>query len=237
MSHLSSRADAVAIARLRAYDTPTICNGLEGIDAGTRLEGYTRHTLHMAPADYRMPDGLKAICGRARTVRIESRKPSRDTAEKGSAIRADCYDHIAAGDGPTIVVVEDRDEEPLGAYWGEVHTALHRALGALGAVTNGVIRDLDDLDPDFLLLGGKIGPSHAYVRIVDYGQGASVFGMAVRDGDIVHADRHGAVVVPEAAVAMLPDAIADVVARERRLLDLTRADKLDMAALRALVGG
>ena len=189
----------------------------------------------MAPHDYRMPDGMKAICGRARTVRIESRTPSQDTAEKGSAIRADCYDYIAAAEGPTVVVVEDRDEEPLGAYWGEVHTALHRALGAQGAVTNGVIRDLDDLDRDFLLLGGHVGPSHAYVRIVDYGRGASVFGMTVRDGDIVHADRHGAVVVPEAAVALLPGAIAEVVARERSLLDLARADKLDMAALRALV--
>ena len=234
----NDRASNEKIAALATYDTPTVCNGLELIDEATRLGAYTTRTMVMAPDRLALPDGHRAVVGRARTVRIEGAAPHGRTAEENAAFKADYYDYVADAHGPTIVVVEDRDAAPVGAFWGEVHTALHRALGAVGALTNGVIRDLDDLDPAFMLLGGAVGPSHAHVHWVDYGRGASVFGMAVEDGDIVHMDRHGAVRVPERAVAGLPGAIAEVQRREARVLALARADgPIDMAALRQVVGG
>ena len=105
-------------------------------------------------------------------------------------------------------------------------------------MTNGVIRDLDDLDPRFMLLGGAVGPSHAFVHWVDFGAGAEVHGMKVADGDVIHMDRHGAVRVPERAVAGLPEAIAEVQRREARVLAHARADgPIDLVALRATVGG
>ena len=226
------------IAALAAFDTPTICNGLEMIDVETRVKGYTRRTMVLAPDGLALPEGHRAVCGRAKTVRIEGTTPHGRSYDENSALKADYYDYVADADGPTLVVVEDVDPEPLGAFWGEVHSALHRALGAVGAVTNGVIRDLDDLDPRFLLLGGSVGPSHAYVRWADYGDGATVFGMEVADGQVVHADRHGAVVVSEAAVARLPEAIAEVQRREARVLELARGSgPIDLARLRAVVGG
>ena len=232
------RASHDAIAVLARYDTPTVCNGLELIDASTRLGAYTTATLVAAPDGLRLPDGERAVVGRAKTVRIEGAAPHGRSYEENSGLKADYYDYVADADGPTIVVVEDRDRHPVGAFWGEVHTALHRKLGALGALTNGVIRDLNDLDPTFMLLGGAVGPSHAYVHWVDYGRGASVFELAVTDGDVVHMDRHGAVRVPEAAVAELPDAIAEVQRREARVLAIARAEgPIDMAALRATIAG
>ena len=227
-----------AIGALARFDTPTICNGLELLHPPSRLAGYTTRTLELACAGpIRAEGGPRAVCGRARTARIRSRDASPHPADARSAMKADWYEHVAAGGPNAIVVVEDLDEEPLGAFWGEVHTALHRALGAAGAITNGVVRDLDDLDPDFFLAGGRVAPSHAHVHWVDFGRGATVFGMIVADGDVVHADRHGAVVVPEAAVAELPAAIASVQAREAKVLGLARAEgPVDLAALRALVG-
>lgn len=224
-----------AIALLRVYDTPTICNGLEVISSEHRLGNYTRHPLVAAPAFYEAPEGARAICARAKTVRIRSTQPHGLEGSEYGARRADYYDYIADAGGPVIVAVEDTDKVPLGAFWGEVHTALHRALGALGAVTNGVIRDLDDLDPEFLLLGGHVGPSHAHVHVTAWGEGATVFGMEVSDGDIVHADRHGAVIVPEDAVAALPDAIAQIQEKEKRILDLTRDGRIDTATLRKVL--
>ena len=232
-----ARAPDEAIVALTRWDTPTICNGLEALVPSSRLEGYTRETLVLACPGPTRAAGPRAVCGRARTVRIRSRERSAHPADGVSAMKADYYDYVAAEPG-AVVVVQDLDDEPLGAFWGEVHTALHRALGAAGAVTNGVVRDLDDLDPAFFLAGGRVAPSHAHVHWVDFGAGASVFGMDVVDGDVVHADRHGAVVVPEGAVEALPAAIESVLAREARLLAFARgAGPVDLAALRETVLG
>ena len=94
-------------------------------------------------------------------------------------------------------MIQDLDPLPgFGAWWGEVNTNVHRGLGSLGVVTNGSIRDLDPCAEGFQLLAGSVGPSHAYVHVVDHRRTGEVAGMVVRPGDLVHADRHGAVVVP-----------------------------------------
>lgn len=231
------RAQAAEIAALAAYDTPTVCDGLERLVEGSRLSGYTRRSFVAAPGGVVPAGGRRAICGRARTVRIRASRPHGRSEAENAALKMAYYDHLADAEAPGVVVVEDLDAEPVGAFWGEVHTALHRALGALGAVTNGLVRDLDDLDPGFLVLAGGVGPSHAHVHWVDFGRGARVFGLTVAEGDVVHADRHGAVVVPEHAVVALPGAIAEVEEREGRLLALARAEPFDREALRALVRG
>ena len=232
------RASDEAVAALAAWDTPTVCNGLELIDQRTRLGAYTTRTMILAPDAPVLPEGHRAVCGRAKTVRLQGTTPHGRSYDENSALKADYYDYIAEADGPTIVVVEDVDDHPIGAFWGEVHSALHRKLGAVGVVTNGVIRDLDDLDPRMPILGGSVGPSHAWVRWVDFGRGAEVHGMRVGDGDVVHMDRHGAVRVPEEAVARLPEAIAEIGRREARVLAIARADgPIDLAKLRETVAG
>lgn len=207
---------------LARFDTPTICNALEGLAPETRLAGYTRRQVSAQPDGWHAPDGHRAICARARTVRIRASEPHPRSAVETRSLKTAYYDWIAAG-GPCVMVVEDVDPEPMGAFWGEVNSAVHYGLGARGCVTNGVVRDLSDLDPRFLILAGAVGPSHAHVNWLDYGKGARVLGMDVPEGALVHADRHGAVVVPDAALEGLPDAIAALQARERPLIEAGRS--------------
>ena len=108
-----------------------------------------------------------------------------------AAQRLAYYDYIAnGGETPSIVVIQDLDDQPgYGAFWGEVNSAIHLGLGCQGCVTNGSFRDLEDWAPGFQMLGGRIGPSHAFVHLVDFGGEVTVHGMTAQDGDIIHADR------------------------------------------------
>ena len=220
---------------LRLYDTPTICNGLEVLDAKHRRGGFTRAQGILAPSHLVRPEGHRAICGPALTARIRANDPHGMEPREAAERRYAWYERVAANPG-CVIVIEDEDERPVGAFWGEVHSALHRALGAAGCVTNGVVRDLDDLDEGFPILAGSVLPSHAHVRLTGWGEGASVLGLDVAEGDLIHADAHGAVIVPLDAVAALPEAIAQVQAKERRLLDLAADPPIDRGALRAALG-
>lgn len=83
-----------------------------------------------------------------------------------------------------------------------MHVAVHKGLGMKGAATNGVMRDLDVIDDGFPILAGSIGPSHGFVHVPDLGCQFSVKGMQVDEDDLLHADRHGAIVIPDAVIAL-----------------------------------
>jgi regulator of RNase E activity RraA len=206
-----TRADLEA---LRQWDTPTICNGLELIVPDRRSVGFTVEP--MVAADRKLPP----IVGLARTGLIRAKEKPRGTVPA----REEWYDYVAAGDLPTIAVIQDIDDRPgYGAFWGEVQTTVHLALGVAGCVTNGSFRDLDMLAPGFQIIGGRVGPSHAHVHMLQMRCQANVFGMLCEHDDVIHADFHGAVVVPAEAVAKLPAAIDLVSRREKVILDLARS--------------
>ncbi len=163
------------------------------------------------------------MVGFARTATIRALEPSdRPTAEM-SKQRGDYYRYVAEGPGPTVSVIQDLDPTPgHGAFWGEVNSAVHQGLGCLGCVTDGSYRDLDELAPGFQILGAKVGPSHAFVHLVDFGVQVNVHGMTVRDGDLIHADKHGAVVIPLDKAAELPAAVALAMRREQPILAAAR---------------
>jgi len=211
---------------LRQWDTPTICNGLELIEPERRSAGFT--TRQMVCVDPSAPP----MVGVARVGTIRAKEPA--TGEV--ADRLDWYDYVADADLPSIVVIQDLDDRPgRGAWWGEVHSAVHQQLGAEGCVTNGSFRDLADWAPGFQMLGGQLGPSHAHVHVVGFGEPVEVFGMQVAHDDVVHADVHGAVVVPAELVTRLPAAIDVLVRREKVILDLCRGGDFTPERLRAAV--
>ena len=219
--------DQTALDALRAWDTPTICNALELVAPHRRATGFTVEHLHC------LDPSLKPIVGFARTGTIRAVEPSQLPADAVKAARAAYYEYVASPPGPTVVVLQDLDANPgFGAFWGEVNTAVHKGLGALGCVTNGSMRDIDDCAPGFQLLAGKVGPSHAHVHIVDFGGQVNVAGMTATDGDIVHADRHGAVVVPREAVAQIPAAVDLLTRREAVILGVARGDGFDIDVLK-----
>ena len=222
--------DEDLLAALARSDTPTICNALEiAAPERPRSIGYTRQTL--VAADPTLPP----MVGYARTAVI--RGAAGLSADEKRRRSLEYYEYTARGPGPTIVVVQDADAQPgAAAWWGEVHTALHQGLGSLGAITNGAIRDLDQCAEGFNLLGGSIGPSHSYVHVAEVGCEVDVFGMVVEHGSLIHADKHGAVVIPLEIAPLLPEAVETIVRREAVILDAIRAPGFDIEALRTAVG-
>jgi regulator of RNase E activity RraA len=217
---LFTRAD---LETLRQFDTPTICNGLDLVAPVRRAVGFTVEPV--VAADRKLPP----IVGIARTGLIRAKEPPRGPIPP----REDWYDYVAAADLPTIAVIQDIDDRPgYGAFWGEVQSTVHLALGVLGCVTNGSFRDVDMLAPGFQILGGRIGPSHAHVHMVQMRCQVNVFGMLANDGDVVHADYHGAVVIPAEAVTKLPPAIDLVSRREKVILELARSSGFTSAKMR-----
>ncbi|MHB2166803.1 RraA family protein [Alsobacter sp. R-9] len=213
---------------LGRYDTPTICNALELVVPERRLTGYTVRPL-VCP----FPD-LPPIVGYARTATIRATTASARGKQEERALRLSYYDYVGSGAGPRISVIQDLDGEQagFGAFWGEVHSAVHKALGCLGVVTDGSIRDIPQWAEGFQALAGMIGPSHAHVHLAGFGEPVKVAGMTVRSGDLVHADRHGAVVIPVDVAAKVP-AAADLCARrEEPILAVARSRDFSLEKLR-----
>ncbi|MHA1151687.1 MAG: RraA family protein [Alphaproteobacteria bacterium] len=215
---------------LAQWDTPTICNALEMVMPERRGHGFTVEPFSC------LDPALPPMVGFARTAKIRAAAPDLSPGGKGMADRIPYYEYVANGPGPTIVVIEDMDPKPgVGAFWGEVHTALHKGLGALGVVTNGSYRDIPDSAPGFQILGGMVGPSHAFVRTVDFNCPVTVHGMEVAHGNIIHADRHGAVVVPAESVGRIADAVDLISRKEARILEASNADDFDIEKLKQTI--
>lgn len=215
---------------LRSIDTPTVCNLIEIVAPERRGSFYTTKYLHCA-----FPD-LPPMVGFARTVSIRAKTPG---AGDYMQRRLDYLDYVAAEPRPTVVVIEDLDGDDAGygAFWGEVQSNVHKALACLGTITNGSIRDLPMIPAHFQMLAGSIGPSHAYVHIIEFGCAVNVHGMAVKTGELIHADRHGAVLVPVEQIDRMQSALEGLMTREARILAAARAPGADLASIKAALVG
>ena len=217
---------------LRSIDTPTVCNLIEVVEPERRGFGYTTRHLHCA-----FPD-LPPMVGFAKTVTIRSK----DAVAFGDGFymqkRLDYLDYVAAEPRPSIVVIEDLDgaDVGFGAFWGEVQSNVHQALGCLGTITNGSVRDIPMIAPGFQMLAGSCAPSHAYVHVVEFGIDVSVHGMTVLSGNLIHADRHGAVVVPTDKIEAMQATLGAVSAREAKIIAAAKAGG-DVAAIKAAMKG
>jgi regulator of RNase E activity RraA len=216
------------LAELTAFDTPTICNALDLLAPERRAIGFTTETL-VCPFPARKP-----MVGYAKTGSVRAmERPLADAAGLRRA-RLEYYRYIADGASPKIVVLQDIDSRRgFGCFWGEVNTAIHQGLGCEGVITDGGVRDLDAVAPGFGVLCGKVTPSHAYVRPVAFGNEVDVFGMLVRSGDLVHADRHGAVIIPHAVAKKVAAAAALCVRREGPILEAARSPGFSIERLEA----
>lgn len=216
------------LALLRSVDTPTVCNAIEVAQGQRGFNRFTRGTMtHSRPGD-------PAIVGFARTAKISALAPPTEPADVIRARRMDYFRGMAGGSGPTAAVIEDVDfPDCVGGWWGEVHVAVHKGLGLAGAVTNGVVRDLDVIDDGFPVLAGSIGPSHAYVHVLEIGTPVTIMGMEVAQGELVHADRHGAIVIPGEVIADLKRAIDRVIETEQIVLGPAREPGFDIDKLEA----
>ncbi|MBB97260.1 MAG: acyl transferase [Rhodobacteraceae bacterium] len=210
---------------LRSVDTPTVCNAIEVVEGKRGFDRFTRGTMLCSAPD------AGAMVGQARTAKIAANAPATEPPDVIRARRMDYYRHMATGPRPAIAVVEDLDgADAVGAYWGEINTTVHKGFGLSGALTNGVMRDLGDLPDGFPVVAGSIGPSHAFVHVRDIATPVSIFGLTIADGDWVHADRHGALVIPADYLDALGPAIARMSDTEQIVLQAARAPGFDFAS-------
>ena len=210
---------------LRSVDTPTVCNAIEAAQGKRGFNNFTKATMVASAPE------AKSVVGYALTAKIAATSAPEEPAEIVKERRMAYYKYMAEGQRPSVAVIEDCDfPNCVGAFWGEINTTVHKGFGVSGVVTNGVVRDLGDLPTGFPVIAGSIGPSHAFVHVREFGKPVSVFGLEVEEGDLVHADRHGALVIPSLVIPSLQRAIEQLIATERLVLDPASKPDFDFEA-------
>ena len=227
-----SQFDESVLDALLALDTPTVCNALEVVAPGRRGYGYT-----VEPLVCTRPE-LGSTVGYARTAVIRAMHPSDLAGNEARVLREGYYSYIDDGPKPAIIVIQDLDGESrgYGSFWGEVNSNIHCGLGCVGLITDGSVRDLPDIAEGFQMLADRVGPSHAFVHTVGFGTPISVAGMRVMDGDLIHADQHGAVVVPADVAKDVPDAAALIARREAVIIKAAQEEGFNFERLRKAWG-
>ncbi len=213
-------------ALLKEVDTPTVCNAIETAQGKRGFDQFTRRPV--TPADPNLP----AFFGYARTARICGSRPPSEPGDAAKEMRLAYYRYVSQPPAPRVTVIEDIDgDQAVGAFWGEVNTTVHKGLGVSGALTNGLVRDLGDVAPGFQVLAGGVGPSHYFVHVVEIDIPVTVLGLEVKPGDFIHADRHGAAVVPPEILPELADAIRHMQEGEQLVIGPAKEPGFDIAAL------
>ena len=209
---------------LQSVDTPTVCNAIEVAQGKRGFNDFTRGTMLAS-------DEKGVIVGYAITAQIAAIEPPTEAVSVIRERRMSYYRAMSESVKPSIAVVEDLDyPNCIGAFWGEVNTTIHKGFGMSGALTNGVMRDLGDMAEGFPVVAGSIGPSHGFVHVRSVNQPINIFGMNIKSGDLVHADRHGAVVVPTDVIDDLETSILKMQQTERLVLDPARKKGFDFDA-------
>lgn len=180
------------LLELKRWNTPTIYNGWEQITT----QDPARDGFNSEETTDFMP-GMGAMVGYAVTVVIEPGNVNHPRENPGGW--SEYRDYVASVPGPKIVVVQDLDKpQVLGSFWGEVNANVHRALGCVGTITDGAIRDLDEMtNAGFKALARRLCVGHAHSFPVRWNCEVEIFGRTVQPGQLIHADKHGFLVIPE----------------------------------------
>ena len=198
------------LEEIKQFDAPTVCNALEFFNLGQRTEGFA------LPRIFPRTLTSKRMIGYAATAKVSATHPG----DAGAAARSiDYYAHLRETPKPSVAIIQDIDPQPLGSFWGEVQATTHKALGAVGTLTHGGVRDLDEAEGlGFHFFSTEILVSHAYIHVVDYNCGVEVAGLRINPGDLVFADKHGVVKIPHEAAPRLADACRKAAAAELPML-------------------
>jgi regulator of RNase E activity RraA len=189
------------LLELRRWNTPTIYNGWERITRGdAAADGFNLEE----PVDF-MPE-MGPMVGYAVTVVFEPSNPAHPKSNPNAW--NEYREYVAAQPGPSIVVVQDLDKpRTIGAFWGEVNSTIHRALGCVGTIVDGAIRDVDEMKAaGFKALARRMCVGHAHSTPVRWGCPVEVYGRRVEPGQLIHADKHGFLAVPREDEARLLEA-------------------------------
>jgi regulator of RNase E activity RraA len=218
---------APVLDHLREFTSPTVANAIEVFNVRPRHEGFMRPEIRCV-----FPQ-LGVMVGYAVTLKIRAAT----LGAEGETIHPRVHwEKVLQVPAPRVVVVEDLDDPPgLGSYWGEVNANVHLALGCVGVVTNGAVRDLEEVTAlRFHFFASHIAVSHAYVHIVEAGTPVRVGGLTVRPGDLLHADQHGVVNVPRELAAKIPEGARKVADMEHRIIAYSQSAEFTLEGLETL---
>ena len=209
------REELDALARL---STPTLANAIETFEVRPHNEGFAGPEIRAV-----FPE-MGAMVGYACTLRVAADRPAPPGAG-GAPLGYWAY--VAGNPGPKVVVVQDLDPQPVGAFWGEVNANVHLGLGAVGTVTRGGVRDLDEMRrAGFRVFASAVLVSHAYLHVVDYGAPVQIGRLTVSPGDLIHADQHGALVIPPETAPELCRVASEIERLEREIIGCARGPGL-----------
>jgi regulator of RNase E activity RraA len=218
---------SATLEALRKIPSPTIANAIETFHVRPRGEGVSDTRIRCQFPEF------SVLLGYACTATIVSAKP---VPKKRKVSRTDYWDYTQKFAGPKITVVQDLSEVPGGAYWGEVNSSIHLGLGSRGVITNGSVRDLDEVRATgFHLFSSGVSVSHGFAHLEDFNLTVKIFGMTVHPGDLVHADRHGAVVIPHEIAGEVAAASAKIDRDEREMLNICRSKNFSIAEIDKLI--
>lgn len=219
------------LAALASYDTCAVANAIECFEVRLRNEGFTDASIRC-----RLP-ALPPLVGYAMTLRVRSESPS----WKGENYldRTDWWTYLQSQPAPQVLVIQDMDKHPgTGAFIGEVHAAILRALGSVGAITNGAVRDLPAVGRlGFRLFSGAVAVSHSYMHVVEIGGTVEVGGLRIAPGDLLHGDQHGVVQIPVDVADKIPAAVARIREREREIVKYCHSANFSVEGLRQIASG
>jgi len=226
-----NRLSYADLLELKRWNTPTTYNGWEQIT----MHDSGREGFNLEPCQDFMPE-MGPMVGYAVTVVIEPGNPEhpRQNPNAWSEYRR----YVGTMPGPKIVVVQDLDKpDVIGAFWGEVNSSMHKALGCVGTITDGGIRDLDEMrGVGFKALARRLCVGHAHSHPVIWNCEVEVFGRRVRPGQLIHADQHGFLVIPaedqerllEATRFMDSNECKTMIAAARHLSGMSTEQMLDL---------
>ena len=199
---------------LQRKDTCVVSNAIEGLNVRMRNEGYVHGVSRC-----QFPQ-LPPIAGYAVTGTIRASAPPISGASYYH--REDWWQYCASVPGPKIIVIEDLDRVPgIGALFGEIHARIGRALGCVGYLTNGTIRDVGNLQAlGFQCFSNGASVSHSYAHVVEFGNPVNIGGLKISSGDLLHGDLNGIHSIPTEVIDRLPAAVEKFEAREAEFIKL-----------------
>jgi regulator of RNase E activity RraA len=214
---------AELLEQLRQYDAPTVANAIETFNVRPWNTGFLNGDVRCM-----FPD-MGVMVGYACTAIIAA---DHQPPNPAPVARPDWWRKVLETPAPRVVVMQDSDAHPIGSFWGEVQGNIHKALGCTGLVTNGGVRDMNEVRAlNFHFFANTVLVSHAYVHLVAIDVPVSVGGMVVNPGDLIHADQHGAQVIPHDIAAQIPAAVDKIAANERRIIDTCQAPDFSVEKL------
>lgn len=196
----------------RRLSTCIVASAIETFDVRLKNTGFADSSVRCIFHEF------PPVVGYAATARIRSSEPPMEG--QSYYMRTDWWNHILTIPEPRIVVVEDIDQRPgLGAFVGQVHAYILKALGCVGFVTNGAVRDLPGVKAaGFQLFAGDVAVSHAYAHVFDFGGTVRVGGLKVQPGDLIQGDVHGVLSIPLHIASKVPAKAAEIQKKRDQLL-------------------